>query len=180
MRSVKVKKQRRPRRRKDPNKPRGALTPYMCYSKEVRPSIMQQHPNASVTEVAKLIGAQWRQLTDDQKRPYTEMARKDRERYKEAMQHYTPTPGYEDTGRRRRKKKDPNAPKKPKSAYFIYAETRRADLRQQFPDDRVSDTAKRTGEEWRNMNDEDKRPFREQAEVLKKQYDEAMAEYRGN
>ena len=133
MRSVKVKKQRRPRRRKDPNKPRGALTPYMCYSKEVRPSIMQQHPNASVTEVAKLIGAQWRQLTDDQKRPYTEMARKDRERYKEAMQHYTPTPGYEDTGRRRRKKKDPNAPKKPKSAYFIYAETRRADLRQQFP-----------------------------------------------
>ncbi|EGD82590.1 hypothetical protein PTSG_03243 [Salpingoeca rosetta] len=177
---VKVKKQRRARRKKDPNKPRGALTPYMCFNKEVRPAIMQQHPNASVTEVAKLIGAQWRQLTDEQKKPYNDMARTDRERYKEAMKNYVPTPGFEEGGRRRKKKKDPNAPKKPKSAYFVFAETRRDALRAQYPEDRVSDTAKRTGEEWRGMTEEQKRPFQLKAQELKQEYDQAVAEYKAS
>ncbi len=79
-----------------------------------------------------------------------------------------------------KKKKDPNAPKKPKSAYFVFAETRRDALRAQYPEDRVSDTAKRTGEEWRGMTEEQKRPFQLKAQELKQEYDQAVAEYKAS
>eukprot|EP00043_Microstomoeca_roanoka_P000816 m.29258 g.29258 ORF g.29258 m.29258 type:complete len:222 (-) comp10517_c0_seq1:588-1253(-) len=178
-RPTKKGKERRPRRKKDPNRPRGALTPYMCFSKQVRPAVMQQHPNAAVTEIAKLIGAKWRMLSQDEKQPFIDMAKADRARYKAAMQNYVPTPGYEEGGRRRKKaKKDPNAPKKPKSAYFLYAETRRDILRGQHPDARISEIAKITGEEWRNLSDAQKQPFYQRAEALKNKYEQEVAAYK--
>eukprot|EP00049_Salpingoeca_infusionum_P002687 m.58900 g.58900 ORF g.58900 m.58900 type:complete len:215 (+) comp11734_c0_seq1:798-1442(+) len=177
----KEKKQRRRRRKKDPNKPRGALTPYMCFSKHVRPSIQEAHPGAGVTDIAKIIGQKWRGLTDDEKKPFQELAVKDRARYNAQMKDYTPTPGYEDGGRgRKRKQKDPNAPKKPKSAYFIYAEERRPDLRAANPNGKISEIAKLTGEAWRGMTAEEKQPYFDEAARLKQDYDIKVAEYKAS
>eukprot|EP00056_Hartaetosiga_gracilis_P011540 m.175620 g.175620 ORF g.175620 m.175620 type:complete len:228 (+) comp13518_c3_seq13:714-1397(+) len=175
----KVRKARKPRRKKDPNKPKGALTPYMCFSKSVRPAIMKDNPTAKVTIVAKMIGQKWRQLTDEEKAPYNDLARQDRERYKRDMETYVPTPGYEDSGkRRRRKKKDPNAPKKPRSAYFIFAGDRREDIKSQNPDMRVAEIAKKTGAEWRNLSDDQKKPYFDKAAILKQEYNEAVETYK--
>ena len=41
-----------------------------------------------VTEVASLIGAKWRELEDDEKKPYEDKAAKDRQRYDKEMQQY--------------------------------------------------------------------------------------------
>jgi uncharacterized protein (DUF736 family) len=178
---TKQRKRRKPRRKKDPNKPRGALTPYMCFSKSIRPAIMKEHPSAKVTEVAKIIGAKWRQLSTEDKEPYHDLARQDRARFKMEMANYVPTPGYEDSGRRRgRKKKDPNAPKKPRSAYFIFAGDRREDIKSQDPEMRVSEIAKRTGEEWRNLSDAQKKPYFDQAQILKEEYQVKLAEYKAS
>jgi hypothetical protein len=177
----KPKKERRRRRKKDPNKPRGALTPYMCFSKQIRPVIQNENPGAGVTDIAKIIGAKWRALTDEEKEPFKVLAQKDRARYNAQMKDYVPTPGYDDSGRaRRRKQKDPNAPKKPKSAYFLFAESRRAALREENPAAKISVIAKLTGEEWRGLTDEDKKPFFEEAGKLKAVYDQQMAAYKAS
>ena len=41
-----------------------------------------------ITEVASLIGAKWRELEDDEKKPYEDKAAKDRQRYDKEMQQY--------------------------------------------------------------------------------------------
>ena len=41
-----------------------------------------------ITEVASLIGSKWRDLDDDEKKPYEEQAAKDRKRYEKEMEAY--------------------------------------------------------------------------------------------
>lgn len=72
-----------------------------------------------------------------------------------------------------RRVKDPNAPKKPLSAFFIYLKKRRME-ETGTPDTKVNitDFSSRIGREWNTMSDEDKQRYRFDRdlgmEVLKK------------
>lgn len=39
-----------------------------------------ENPGVSVTELSKLIGAKWREMTAEEKEPYEERARQDKQR----------------------------------------------------------------------------------------------------
>ena len=58
-----------------PDKPRGRTSCYMYFNNEARPVLAKKHPDLKVTDIAKLVSAQWRELTDAQKAPY--MAKSD-------------------------------------------------------------------------------------------------------
>lgn len=60
----------------------------MFFSKTKRPKLRETNPNASIGEIAKQLGAAWKIMTADQKKPYENMAKKDRERYDEQMELY--------------------------------------------------------------------------------------------
>jgi len=84
---------RRRRRRgmkkeRDPNKPKRALSAFFYYAKDERPKVREIHPEYSVGEVAKELGRQWNELTDEQKAPYETSAESDRARYDVAMKAY--------------------------------------------------------------------------------------------
>lgn len=64
------------------SQPRSA---FMYFSMEKRPKLREENANATVGELAKMLGAAWRIMSDDQKAPYEEMTRKDRARYEEEM-----------------------------------------------------------------------------------------------
>lgn len=66
-----------------------------------------------------------------------------------------------------KKPKDPNAPKRPQTAYFLYTNDRRADLKAEHPDWKVSDIAKHLGAEWKNLTDAQKAPYVASAAKLK-------------
>lgn len=78
---------------------------------------------------------------------------------------------------RAKKEKDPNAPKRPSTAYFLYANTRRAAVKEEHPEWKVSDIAKHLGAEWKNLSDAQKAPF--VAEAAKKKA-EVSDEYRSH
>jgi len=61
-----------------PKRPRSA---YMYFSNERRTALREEKPGLSITDCSKIIGGEWKKLTDEQKQPYAEMASKDRERY---------------------------------------------------------------------------------------------------
>jgi len=172
-----TKKKRANKPKKDPERPKGALSAYMCFSKNIRPAILEANPGAGVTVVAKLIGEKWGTLSEEDKLPFKAMAAQDKKRYEEEMAKYEPTPGFEKGGKKRAKK-DPNAPKRPKSAYFLYCDTRRAKLKEENPEMKVSEVAKATGAEWQSLSEHEKKPFVDQAEALKAKYAAAMAEYK--
>ena len=84
-----------------------------------------------------------------------------------------------------KKRKDPNAPKKAPSPYMIYLNENRADFIQQFADEgtelvgkeKVTKVAKRAGELWKQMNDEDKAQYVEKASALTEKYQQEMKNY---
>ncbi|KAJ7584779.1 high mobility group box domain-containing protein [Mycena floridula] len=66
--------------KKDPNAPKRALSAYMFFSQDWRERIKTENPDAGFGEVGKLLGAKWKELDDEEKKPYQDMATKDKER----------------------------------------------------------------------------------------------------
>merc|ERR1712112_711451 len=74
-------------------------------------------------------------------------------------------------------KKDPNAPKRPLSAYFIFMGEKRAEVKAANPDWKIGDIAKEMGKMWQAMDEKEKGPYEKKAEAAKKKYAEEMAKY---
>jgi len=66
--------------KKDKNAPKRALSAYMFFSQDWRERIKSENPDAGFGEVGKLLGAKWKELDDDEKKPYVEQAAKDKTR----------------------------------------------------------------------------------------------------
>ena len=73
---------------KDPNAPKKPLTSYFLFAKDVRPEIMKNNPTAKITEIATLIGAEWKKLSDDDKKKYTQKADEAKAEYIKAKTAY--------------------------------------------------------------------------------------------
>jgi hypothetical protein len=56
-------------------KPKGKMTAYFMFMKEMRPDIAKSNPGLKITEIAKLMGAKWRELTTEDKAEFSEKAR---------------------------------------------------------------------------------------------------------
>lgn len=78
-----------------------------------------------------------------------------------------------------KKEKDPNQPKRPQSAYFLWMNSVRAQLKVDNPDLSHKQVISKAGSDWKLMSENDKIEYNEQAAVLKKQYEEAMKKYKG-
>ncbi|EGF79601.1 hypothetical protein BATDEDRAFT_89692 [Batrachochytrium dendrobatidis JAM81] len=77
--------------RKDPDAPKRPLSAFMIFSKENRPRIREENPDASFGDLGKLLGAAWRELNDKDKQVYTDKADEDKGRYEREMSTYKPT-----------------------------------------------------------------------------------------
>ena len=105
--------------KKDPNKPKGATSAFVYYSKEARPLIKAASPDMAFGDIAKKIGADWKALGEDAKKPYEALAQVDKARHATEMEGYVAPPvEYEAEKKKtkKKKKKDPNMPKKGLSA----------------------------------------------------------------
>ncbi|CAH1425771.1 unnamed protein product [Lactuca virosa] len=68
-------------------------------------------------------------------------------------------------------KKNPGAPKRPPSAFFVFMEEFRKEYKENFPDNKsVSIVAKEGGVKWKAMSDSEKAPYVEKAAVKKAEY----------
>ena len=78
--------------------------------------------------------------------------------------------------RKDKKDKDPNMPKRPSSAYMIWLNEHREEIKEKYPGISVTDVSKRAGEMWNKL--EDKEEWKEKATELKAVYTEQMEEYK--
>ncbi|KAG6841390.1 hypothetical protein C0991_011554 [Blastosporella zonata] len=76
----KAEKASRPKSKKDPKAPKRALSAYMFFSQDWRERIKAENPDAGFGEVGKLLGAKWKELDEEEKKPYVEQAAKDKTR----------------------------------------------------------------------------------------------------
>lgn len=77
--------------------------------------------------------------------------------------------------RKKKKERDENKPKRPVTAFMLWLNSNRENIKSQNPSISVTEIAKKGGEMWKEL--EDKSEWEEKASVLKKKYAEAMKEY---
>ncbi|XP_073147764.1 high mobility group B protein 7-like [Henckelia pumila] len=78
--------------------------------------------------------------------------------------------------KKEKKVKNPNAPKRPPTAFFVFMEEFRKTFKEANPDCKsVALVAKEGGVKWKSMTDEDKKPFIDKAAELKAEYEKAVA-----
>lgn len=73
--------------------------------------------------------------------------------------------------------KDPEAPKRPKSAYLCWAAEYREELSKRVPKLTFKEISNELSRAWKSMSDEDKAPFEAQHEKLKKKYEKEKKKY---
>ncbi|KAL6629576.1 hypothetical protein ACP70R_029341 [Stipagrostis hirtigluma subsp. patula] len=79
-------KRKNSKKDKDPSKPKQPMSAYFVYSQERRAALVAEKKN--VPEIGKITGEEWKNMTEAQKAPYEEVARKQKEEYLKQMEVY--------------------------------------------------------------------------------------------
>ncbi|KAJ3995523.1 putative HMG1 protein [Lentinula boryana] len=149
----------------------------------------------NVAQAAKEAGQEYASLSAEEKEPYKRRSQQMKEAREREHAAYMRTLTPDDIKRenvfraaqrkagksRKSNIKDPNAPKKPLSAYFMFLQRIRANPRlvqEVFGDE--SETTKQSvlaAAKWRSMTDDERKPFLAQAEQEKMEYENARRIY---
>nr|XP_033776569.1 FACT complex subunit SSRP1 isoform X2 [Geotrypetes seraphini] len=76
-----------------------------------------------------------------------------------------------------KKGKDPNAPKRPMSAYMLWLNASREKIKGDNPGISITDLSKKAGEIWKGMSKEKKEEWEKKADEAKRDYERARKEY---
>ena len=168
------------------NKPKHTTSSFLYFSSHRRPFLMQEHPEYDFQDVGRVLGQEWRNLTQQAKRPYLAQGAADKIRYltqmrsegctqdeaQNGMQDGSKSESHGGSGmqedkqqghaRTRRKSGSRYAaglPKRSKSAYLYYAQQRRSQLQLEHPQWNFTDLARNLGKEWQSMDMSSRAPF---------------------
>ncbi|XP_011100443.1 HMG1/2-like protein [Sesamum indicum] len=82
------------------------------------------------------------------------------------------------TKKEKKAAKDPNKPKRPPSAFFVFMEDFRKQYKEKHPNNKsVAAVGKAGGDKWKSLSDEEKAPFVAKAEKRKEEYERKMEAY---
>ncbi|KAJ7368651.1 putative HMG1 protein [Mycena albidolilacea] len=149
----------------------------------------------NVAQAAKEAGQEYASLSEEEKEPYKRRSQAAKDVRERQLASYMRTLTPDDIKRenafraaqrkagksRKSNIKDPNAPKKPLSAYFMFLQRIRADKRlveEVFGEE--TETTRQSvlaAARWRAMSDEERKPFLAQAEQEKMEYEAARRVY---
>ena len=161
-------KRRRKGPDKDPDAPKRPRTAFSFFMDEYRPQYKKDNPGSKgVVEVTKAGSERWRNLSEEDKKPYEDKARVAREAYHELKD------AYEARGGKNRFKLM-KAPPKPPTAYFIFLDDFRAEHAAEKSGTRrdSKEVSVAAGLAWRALGPESKKPYAEKADKARKMYEE--------
>ena len=81
------------------------------------------------------------------------------------------------TGKTGKAAKDPNRPKRPMTAYILFSNEKRSEIRSQKPDLKATEVTKELGRLWNQSNEQIKDKYKALAENDKKRYQSEAKEY---
>ena len=168
---------------KDPDAPKRAVTAYLAYYKENARKIKSEYGLSTAPDVSRKAGELWSGLSSKEKSKYQKIADKDKERYEDENKEYRRPSDEEikqkiDTIKEEKKLKDPNAPKKPKSAYIFFSNNNRASVKEETGLTSLGDISKELGKRWKSMDAEEKKEYNDMENKDKDRYYNEMKKYK--
>lgn len=171
--------------KKDKNAPKNARSAYTYYVEANTPIVKAENPTAKLGDISKIIGAMWQKETPEAKAIFEAKAAGDKIRRETEMKSYVPpsddegSDGDSDGDKpKKRAKKDKNAPKGALTAYFVFSNEVRAQIKAEHPDFAVTQISKETANRWRTLTAEEKAPYEEKSKLDKERYQREQAEYK--
>nr|XP_039325430.1 high mobility group protein B3-like [Saimiri boliviensis boliviensis] len=157
----------------DPKKTKGKMSAYVFSVQTCREERKKKNPEVPVSfaEFSKKCSGRQKTMSGKQKSKFDEMAKADKERYDREMKDYGPAKGG-------KKKKDPNAPKRPPSGFFLFCSEFHLKIKSTNPGISIGDVAKKLGEMWNNLNDSEKQPSVTKAAKLREKFEKDVADCR--
>ncbi|KAH0511213.1 High mobility group protein B1 [Microtus ochrogaster] len=140
------------------------MSSYAFFVQTCREEHKKKHPDASVnfSEFSKKCSERWKTMSAKEKGKFEDMAKADKARYEREMKAYIPP-----KGETKKRFKDPNAPKRPPSAFFLFCSEYRPKIEGEHPGLSMGDVAKTLGEMWNNTAADEKQPYEKKAAKLK-------------
>jgi len=188
---------RKAKMKKDANAPKRPLSGYFQFTAVARKQLVADNPDLKMTEVGSKLAEAWKQLTDEEKAPYTAKYKADKEVYDRKLAAYKLTPEYAEYQEAKKafnkkkkagaKKADlkamtPNMPKRPQSGFFLYVSDNRARAKSELevsnPGFKITEVTKKLGADWKAMDEAAKKPYQDKAAAAKKVYQDAMEDYK--
>jgi hypothetical protein len=137
---------------KDENAPKKAKTSYMYFCDEMRSKLRDENPEMKMTEITKILGSTWKDLSDDEKGVYVKKASKDKKRFENEIVGYVRPSDDElveqKVNKKTSRKKEDGAPKSAICAFFFFSKEKRSGLKQENPEMKPSDISKELGRMW--------------------------------
>merc|ERR1712048_1136501 len=142
--------------------------------------------------ISKMAGEAFKNLSDAQKKPYQDKYEAAKAKFEKDMSAFLAAGGEKQKGaaalrtekrkaKEGKKKKDPNAPKKPAGgAYGVFMAEKRPEFIKACAGQPITAVAKMGGEAWKKLSDAQKKPYETQYSKKLEEYKKAVAEYKKN
>lgn len=147
----------------------------------MRAEIRKANPELDFSGMSAKLGQVWKTLKPEEKLPYEKQKEADKLRFAAAVKEFEAKGGVmnsaadsddEDAPKRKKKqKKDPNAPKRPATAYFLFAADQRTKDAAEGKKLGFEERGKAHGQRWAAVSAEEKKTYTDKAKVLKDKYD---------
>lgn len=151
------------------NAPRRFKTAFIFFSsqrhKQIKEELAIQGIKEKTTNIAKMVSKEWREMPEADRAEWNEKSRIDKARYDDEMQDYNHARKISKTNIR-----DPNAPRRPMSAFLAFSNKRRASLKREHPSATNADLSKMLSKSWKELSPEIKKEYIDQEALLRTQY----------
>lgn len=171
----------------DDHAPKRALSAYFLFSNKMRPQLLKDHAGEPVSVIGKEISVLWNKLSAGEKAPFEKKSAAEKKTYHAKLAKYQKTSNYKKHQMnmlaykiyvtKKPFRKDPNAVKRPLSAYMIYSSVVRKQIVKDNPDHSVVQVIKEQSAMWNALGDSEKKKWSEKAAAEKKKYEGKLAKY---
>merc|ERR1719471_1417416 len=148
---------------------------------------MKDNEGESLGAIGKKLGEMWKKVSDSERAPFEKMAASEKAAYASKMEKYMKSANYRKHQMtmhawkihetKKPFRKDEHAPKKPLSAYMLYAASVRSKIVKENPDMAVTDIMKEQSVWWKALSDGEQAKWKDKNAALKKKYDAQVVRY---
>ena len=124
-----------------------------------------------------MVSRAWKGLSAEEREEWEEMARRDKARYEVEKTMYT---GPWKVPAKKRSQKDPNAPKRPMSAFLSFSNSKRAQVKEEHPNIGNAEVSRILAQMWKDAPDDERKEHIDKEYKLRQQYKTAIAAWRKN
>jgi len=144
------------KRRRDPARPKRAMTPFLYYACEMRVQLKENGAKMTLPDQSRHIALLWKSVTDEEKKVYVTLSETDKARYRDQMSRYEP----------------PKKVKRPRSSYAFFMKDTRKEIAAKNPEKNPRELMGYIAAAWREISDTVKDKYSQMATEDKVRYEE--------